>query len=158
RRPSKSCVASPAMAVSPLSGVPFVTTMCGLSIAGLATQLLLGRRVVWLPERVRQRRIPATRLRNGLARADWVVMRMERVMRRRMTWLTHGPVRVTLLSLCLVFGLIMPFMEIVPFAGSSVAALVLVISLALISRDGVMALLAGFGICALVTTAAVLLF
>ncbi|MEM7489600.1 MAG: exopolysaccharide biosynthesis protein [Pseudomonadota bacterium] len=144
------------IAVSPLSGIPFVTTACGLSIAVLAGQLLLNRRAIWLPGRLRRRSVQVGRLRAGLRRADSVAGRMEAVMRRRLVWVTGGPVRVVLLTVCLVFGLTMPVLEIVPFAGTTLAALVLVIALALIARDGAVALLAGAGVSALLVAGAVL--
>lgn len=148
-------MAAACVAVSPLSGVPFVTTACGLSIAVLSAQLLLNRRAAWMPYALRRRRIPFGRLRSGLARADRVAGAVEAVLQRRWVWLTGGPVRAGLLSICLVIGLIMPLMEVVPFAGTLLASVVLVVAMALIARDGLAALLAGATISAGLGTAAI---
>ncbi len=144
------------VAVSPLSGIPFVTAACGLSIALLSGQLLFNRRTVWLPAALRRRRIPHKRLRTGIKGADRVAGAVETALRRRWVWLTRGPMRTVLLSICLAFGLLMPFMEIVPFAGTTLASIVLIVTLALIARDGLAALMAGIGVCAVV--GAVILF
>ncbi|WP_208351099.1 exopolysaccharide biosynthesis protein [Pseudaestuariivita rosea] len=42
--PLSLLMAAACVAVSPFWGIPFVTTACGLSIAALSMQLLLGRR------------------------------------------------------------------------------------------------------------------
>jgi hypothetical protein len=136
------------VAVSPVSGIPFVTAVCGVSIAALAAQLLLRRRSVWLPRRLRGKSVDVDRLTSGLDRADRVAGFIENRMRRRWVALTGGPVRVALLVACVLLGLGMPFLEVIPFAGTTFAATVLLISLALISRDGLAALLGAGLICA----------
>lgn len=145
------------LAVSPLSGIPFVTTACGLSIAALSAQLLLGRRTVWLPAILRRRLVATTKLRRGLGGADRVAGAVETVLRRRLAWLTRGPVRVLLLFLCLCLGLAMPVLEVIPFAGTTLASVVLVIALALIARDGLAAMGAASLLCACLAGTAVLL-
>ena len=144
------------VAVSPLSGIPFVTATCGLAIAALSGQLLLNRRTVWLPASLRQRRVPVARLRTGMVGADRVAGAVEAALRRRWVWLTRGPVRAVLLSVCLAFGLMMPFMEVIPFAGSTLASVVLIVALALIARDGLVALTAGIAVCMLLVVLAIL--
>jgi hypothetical protein len=69
--------------VSPLLGIPLVTTVCGVSIAALALQLLLGRQTAWLPTRLRRRTVQIQRLNAGLVRADGVAGRIERLFSRR---------------------------------------------------------------------------
>jgi hypothetical protein len=137
------------LAVSPLSGIPFVTTACGLSIAALSAQLLSGRRTAWLPCLLRRHAVRIDRLHAGLGRADRVAGAVEAAFRRRWVWLTRGSVRVVLLCACIAFGLTMPFLEVVPFAGTTLASVVLVIALALIARDGLAALVAALAISAL---------
>jgi hypothetical protein len=141
------------VAVSPLSGIPLMTTACGLSIAALSAQLLLGRRRVWLPGGLRRRLIATARLRSGLGGADRMAGALEFVLRRRLPRLTRGPLRASLLGACLCIGLAMPFMEVVPFGGTTLASVVLVIALALVARDGLAALAAagllGAGVAAL---------
>lgn len=145
------------LAISPLSGIPFVTTVCGLSIAALSAQLLLGRRTVWLPGVLRRQLVATSKLRRGLFGADRVAGAVETVLRRRLAWFTRGPVRVALLTLCLFLGLAMPFMEVIPFGGTTLASIVLVIAFALIVRDGLAAMTAASVLCACLAGIAVLL-
>lgn len=51
----------PAFAVaSPLSGVPLFSSICGLLIALVSAQMLIGRDHVWLPGFLMRRHCPAT--------------------------------------------------------------------------------------------------
>ncbi|WP_227288100.1 exopolysaccharide biosynthesis protein [Boseongicola sp. H5] len=145
------------VAVSPLSGIPFVTTACGLSIAALSLQLLLGGRATWLPARVRRQVVHIQRLNAGLRRADGVAGVIETVFSRRWVWLTRGPARALLLCTCVALGVTMPFLEIVPFAGTTLAAVVLVIAMALIARDGLAALISGLLVCAIAGTTGIMI-
>jgi hypothetical protein len=128
--------------VSPLSGIPFVTTACGLSIAGLSAQLLLRRRTVWLPAGLRARVVRVDRLLAGLRRADRFAGVLEAALSRRLVWLTRGAVRTGLLMVCIAIGFKMPLMEIIPFGGTTRASVVLLIALSLVARDGLVALVA----------------
>ena len=64
------------------------------------------------------------------------------MLRLGLAWLTRGPIRASLLALCLCLGLAMPFMRVIPFAGTTVALIVFVSALTLIARDGLMAMIA----------------
>ncbi|MEM7645134.1 MAG: exopolysaccharide biosynthesis protein [Pseudomonadota bacterium] len=130
-------------AVSPLSGTPFVTTVCGLSVAALSAQLLLRRRTVWPPDPLQRHRVAMDRPWSGMRRADRVAGMPETVLRRRWVWITRGPAQAALPWICLGFGLAMPLLEVVPFAGTTLASAALLIALALIARDGLAAIIAG---------------
>lgn len=53
----------PAFAVvTPLSGVRLFSSLCGCLIALVASQVLLGRRHLWLPKALLQQRLPGKRL------------------------------------------------------------------------------------------------
>ncbi|MBO6603840.1 MAG: hypothetical protein JJ949_11460 [Roseicyclus sp.] len=51
----------------------------------------------------------------------------------------------------------MPFLEIVSFAGTTLAAVVLVIAMALIACDGLAALISGLLVCAIVGTTGIMI-
>ena len=142
--------------VTPLSGVPLLSSICGLSIALIAFAGLLGRRNVWLPGFLTRRRVDGKRLSEAV---DWLrrpVGWIERHTRRRLPALVNPPFDRLLMGLCLLCGLAMPVLELVPFTSSLMALAVVLMSLTLLVRDGLFAL-AGYGVIALLLTAAVLL-
>lgn len=128
------------LVVSPLSGIPLFSTACGLTIAFVAAQMLARRRHVWLPDILMRQQIDGHRAREIMARlrrvADW----LDGHSRRRLRVLTRYPVRRTVQILCLLCGLAMPLLEIVPFSSSILGAAVLLLATALLVGDGLFAL------------------
>ncbi len=133
------------LVVSPLSGIPFFSSLCGLTIALVAAQMLLGRRRLWVPEMIRRREIAGARLRDGAGRlrglADW----MDRHTHGRLAGLAGRGFHGVVLAACLVAGLSMPFLEIVPFSSSVLGLAVLLFCTGLLSGDGLF-VLAGFAV------------
>lgn len=134
--------------VSPLSGIPLLSSTLGLTIALIAAQMLVNRDHLWLPGFITRREIAGERLRANLRRlhraAEWI----DRHSRRRLSWLVTPPASVLPRMLCVVCGGLMPFLELVPFSSSILATAVVLFSVGFLARDGVFAL-AGMGLVAL---------
>lgn len=122
---------------------PGGTTIFGLPLCLLAPQLLVGARAPWLPVRVRTGSLAIADLRKGLPRVLPWVRRMESVSRPRLDWV-FAPVGQRLIGLvCTVLALILILP--IPLGNILPATAVVVLSLALVQRDGVLALL-GYGL------------
>jgi hypothetical protein len=127
--------------VSPLSGIPMLPTLCGLAIALIAAQLMIGRDDIWLPEWLLRRSMDSARLRKALSWLKRPARWIDRITAHRLDLLVQGPARPLLLTACALAGLAMPFLELLPFTSSILAGAVTLIGLGLLVRDGVMALL-----------------
>lgn len=129
-----------AVVVTPLSGIPGLSSLCGIAIALAAAQMLIGRKHIWLPQYILCRRIERARLLGALAWArrplDW----LDRVTRPRMEWLVHRPFVLVLELACFLCGAAMPFLELVPLTSSILGAAVLIFSVAMVARAGLFAL------------------
>lgn len=135
------------LVVSPLSGIPLFSTICGLTIALISSQLLIGRKVLWLPAVLTRREVSGERLRNGVGRVRGIAKWIDRHTRDRLQFLVTGRARWGVYLLCLLAGLAMPFMEVVPFSSSILGVAVLCFAAALLAIDG---LFVAFGLCFLV--------
>ena len=135
------------LVVSPLSGIPLFSTVCGLTIALIAGQMLWpGRDHLWLPERLMRRNVSGARARQAVARLGRLAHRLDGLARDRLRWLvTAGPGRRLLETCCLLAGLAMPVFELVPFTSSILGFAVLLMATALLTRDGLFAIL-GLGV------------
>ncbi len=125
---------------------PGGTTIFGAPLVLLAPQLMFGSRVPWLPASLRARTIATADLRNGLPRLLRLLERVEAVSRPRLLFL-FGPLgerAIGLVCTVLALVLILP----IPLGNILPAASVSVLSLALVQRDGVLALL-GYGLAGL---------
>lgn len=138
----------PAMLVfSPLSGIPGMSTVCGLSIALIAVQWPLGRRHVWLPGWIKRRQLKRDRLSRAIDASSKPLAFLDRITRHRLRWLVFPPVSIVNEAVCLLCGLMMPFLELVPLSSSILGLAVTLMAVSSITRDGVLAAL-GYGVIA----------
>ncbi|WP_247904420.1 exopolysaccharide biosynthesis protein [Rhodovulum sulfidophilum] len=133
---------APALAVvSPLSGIPGFSSLCGIGIALIAGQMLVRRRHLWAPDWLMRREIRADRARTAIAwlrrPAGW----LEWAARPRLKFLVTPPLVAVLQLLCILAGLAMPFLELVPFSSSLLGMAVVTLSVAMLARDGLLALI-----------------
>ncbi|WP_405402003.1 exopolysaccharide biosynthesis protein [Paracoccus sp. Ld10] len=132
----------PALAVaSPLSGVPLFSSICGLLIALVSAQMLMGRDHVWLPGFLMRRQVSGDRLRKAL---DWMekpARFLDWVSHERLTPLVRRPMRWIVQAICLCCGLVMPLLEFIPFTSSLMGVVVSLLAFGLLARDGVFVLL-----------------
>lgn len=132
----------PALAVvSPLSGVPLFSSICGILIALISAQMLIGRHHVWLPGFLMRRQVSGSRLKTAL---DWMerpARLLDRVTDERLTPLVRRPMRWIVQGVCLCCGLAMPFLELVPFTSSLMGIVVSLLAFGLLARDGIFVVL-----------------
>lgn len=131
--------------VSPISGIPGLSTLSALVILLVMGQALLQREKLWLPGFLCNRRVRSDRLHkavNWLRKpAAWV----DRNTHARFHILTSGPLRWLTLGLCMLVPMIWPFFELVPFTATIGASAVALMSFGLLTRDGLY-VLAGYGV------------
>jgi hypothetical protein len=133
----------PAVAVAtPLSGIPMFSALMGTVIALVAGQMLLRRRYLWLPEWVTRRKVSAARVGAAFTKLRPVMEWIEARTKERFTALVHAPFNLLTQGLCFVSGAMMPLLEFVPFSSSVVGLGVVMLTLGMLTRDGLLAVLA----------------
>lgn len=128
--------------VTPLSGLPGMPTLMGLVMFLTLGQILLGRRHFWLPGWVVKRHVPRQRLVQGLELLRPGARRVDRLIRPRLTPLVKGPGLYVMALACMVISVVMPATELVPFSASIAGLALMMFGLAMISKDGLLALFA----------------
>lgn len=133
---------------------PGVSSIFGLGIALFAVQLMIGRVRPWMPGWLARRGIARTAFAKGLRRVAPLLVRVERVSRPRLAWMT-GPAAERLLGgfiLVLALFVCVPL----PMTNAMPAFAVTVIAIALIQQDGLMSLIGvGLGLAAIVAMIAI---
>ncbi|WP_099867002.1 exopolysaccharide biosynthesis protein [Pararhizobium haloflavum] len=127
--------------VSPLSGIPGLSSIGGLIIALIAAQMVFGRSHVWLPHWIMRRTIGRGRFNRALDALSRPVALIDRLTKPRLTFLVRHPISILPELLCVACGLAMPFLELVPFSSSLLAATVTLIAMGLVAKDGVLIIL-----------------
>jgi len=118
---------------------PGSTTLLGAPLVLLAPQLVIGARAPWLPRRLRERTIATADLKRVLPGMLIWLERMEAVSRPRLAFLFGGVGERMIGAVCTVLALVLILP--IPFGNMVPAAAVSVLSLALVQRDGALALL-----------------
>ena len=129
------------LVVSPLSGIPLFSSICGLTIALVAVQMLFARDHIWLPGFVTDRTVKGERLHGAMAKLERLAKGIDRISRRRWQALVVPPGNRLAQVMCLLAGLMMPFLELVPFSSSILGLCVLCCAAGLLARDGLFVLL-----------------
>ncbi|KGB83284.1 hypothetical protein JT55_02950 [Rhodovulum sp. NI22] len=142
--------------VSPVSSIPGMPTFGAIIIALVTVQMLLGRKHLWLPEKLAERSITADRLEravNWLRKpAAWI----DRHVHQRLCYLTFRPLSHFALLTCLAVTMVMPLMEFVPALATVAAFAITLFAIGLMTRDGVF-VIGGYGFTGLGVLAATLI-
>ncbi|MGM0774556.1 exopolysaccharide biosynthesis protein [Marinobacter sp.] len=128
--------------VTPLSGMPGMPTLMGLLTLLTLGQVLIGRKHFWLPDWLVQRQVPRQKLVQGLELLRPPARRIDRLIRPRLTLLVKGFGLYVMAMACMVIAVVMPATEIVPFSASIAGLALMTFGLAMISKDGLLALFA----------------
>lgn len=118
---------------------PGSSTILSLPILLLAPQVALGADAPWLPRRMVDRPLKRDDLRGLFRKLSPVVKRMELITRPRMVWIFNplGERMIGAVCTLLALVLILP----IPLGNLAPGATVAVLALALLQRDGLLALL-----------------
>lgn len=128
--------------LAPLVGdIPTVPTMMAVVVLLVAVQLVLRREHFWLPKWLLRRSVERRKVRKAVdllrRPARWV----DRVLRPRLTGLTGEVGSMAVALTCILIALAMPPMELIPFSANGAGLALLGFGLALVTRDGLLALL-----------------
>jgi hypothetical protein len=121
------------------TGIPLLSTVTGVPMLLIAVQGLLGRPAPTLPARLTDHPLPRGKLQDFLERARGPIGRLENVVHPRREWWLQGAARRLLqfawIGCIFVLALPIPFDNLLP------AWAILFFCLALLERDGLMAML-----------------
>lgn len=132
------------IALLPTGAIPTVPTIMGVVIFLIAAQIIFsGGGHVWLPGRIQRLSVGKGRLEKAVKAARPWAKRMDAVIRPRLSILAKGPAVYVVALLSMLMAMLMPPLELVPFAVFMPATVLVVMSLGLTVGDGVW-VLAGF--------------
>jgi hypothetical protein len=143
--------------VSPLSGVPGFTTLCGLIIAAVSLQQMIHRSSLWLPRWIRSARLRTERVRVAYRWFRVPARWLDRVTRRRLHGLVTEPLVILPQLVCLLCGVVMPFLELIPFTSSALGAVITALAVGMFVGDGLLVLIGMLTATALATGVATLI-
>lgn len=132
----------PAFTVAtPLSGIPGLSSLCGIVIALVSAQMIARRSHAWFPKWLLDRKIRGRRVQQAFGKLRSLAVWIDGHTRARMTAFMHRPLIFVPQAICFLSGAAMPFLELVPFSSTILGTGVLFLAIAMLTRDGMLALL-----------------
>lgn len=129
--------------IAPLIGdIPGVPTVMGITVLLTLGQLLCQRRAIWLPSWISQRTVSREKLLQGLNWLQKPARFLDRWTGPRLVFLVDGPGLYTMVLICMAVAMVMPLMEVVPFSATGGGAALMAFGLAIVARDGLLAIVA----------------
>lgn len=122
--------------LTPVSTVPGVPSVVGIMTILVASQMLIGAKSVWLPRAIVRRTVRREKIERLVAWLRPVARWTDRFIRPRLTALTRKPFSLVVALSCVLLGLSMLPLEVVPFTSGIPAFPVALLGLALTTRDG----------------------
>ncbi len=125
-----------------IGDIPGVPTLMAIIVLLIAVQLLVGRRRLWLPRWLLDRSVARGKVDTALSWMQRPARFVDRLLRPRLSVFVNGPGVYAIALVCIVIAAATPPMEFVPFSANGAGIALTAFGLALIARDGLMALLA----------------
>jgi hypothetical protein len=116
--------------------------LMGIFVLFVTGQMLFRHRHFWLPRRLLKISIKQDTFCRFLDRLKPAARFADRLLRQRLTPLVRGAGAYAIAIACMAIAMVMPAMELVPFSAYSAAFVLSLFGLALIGRDGLLALIA----------------
>lgn len=129
--------------IAPIIGdIPGVPTVMGIFVLLIGGQLLFQYDHFWLPQWLLEQSVHKDNIKKGLKWSRSPARFLDRWLRPRITIFIHGAAIYTIAVVCITIAAMMPIMEVIPFSATIAGIALTAFGLALITRDGLMALLA----------------
>lgn len=129
--------------LAPLIGdIPGVPTIIGTFVLLMAVQLLLRQEHIWLPQWLLRRSVNGEKAEKAVRWMQRPARFLDGLLRPRLRIFVEGAAVHAIAGTAALIAALMPLMELVPFSANLAGAALTALGLSLISRDGLLALVA----------------
>lgn len=128
--------------ISPVGVIPGVPSFLALCIALVAVQLLVGRDHIWVPDWIADRSVGSKKLSKATDKLEGPADKLDGVAKERLEGLTNGPALQIAAGVIILLCLMVPPLEVLPWASAGPMVAISIISVAIMVRDGLAMLLA----------------
>ena len=127
--------------ISPASAILGLSSFCGMIIALIAFQMVIGREKLWLPGFVLRRTVSNSRLDTAIGWLSAPARFIDSLTRKRLGMLVEPPADRLWAGLCMVLALVIPVFELVPMSATIIASAIALFGLAMLAKDGLFVIL-----------------
>ncbi len=128
-------------AVPPVGSIPGMPTTMGVLILLVAVQMLFGRTELWMPDWLEDKSVAREKVEGVRDKMRGIFKAIDRVVGPRLTWAINDIDQKLVAIICCILALMMPPLELLPFAVIIPASCVIMFGLAFVARDGLLMIL-----------------
>lgn len=125
------------IALLPTGAIPGVPTLCGITLFFICLQVAIGKSSPWLPTLIKNKEVSIHKLDSAVEKAKPYAQKAEKLLKPRLTFLSHTPSKNIIAAYCAIASLCMIPLEVLPFAVALPAFALCVTALGVTNRDGV---------------------
>lgn len=131
------------IAISPIGMIPGMSVVTGTLVLLIASQMLLSSSRPWIPKRLQSFEFSRNKLKDGVSKMQPWVLWFEKVVKKRLQFLTTGAAIYPLALACVVLAITFYPLAFVPLGVLIPGFAVTLLALGLTAKDGVL-VLAGY--------------
>lgn len=128
------------MAAPVIGDIPGVPVLMGLLVLLASVQFLLNREHVWIPKWLERRQVSSSKVQKTLSWLRKPSRWIDRVSKTRLTTFVDHAGAVLSALICIVIAMATPVMEVVPMSANVAGIAIIAFGIALLARDGVIAI------------------
>lgn len=132
------------LATAPTGAIPGVSILTGVILASLSLQLLFFQKHPWLPARLLQFKFPRKKLVSTVEYLRPFTKKTDQYIKPRLDFLVQPPLLQVAAVLCFIHALLMFPLALLPFAVMLPGLSIVIISLGITSRDGLLMMIGMF--------------
>ena len=126
------------IALMPTGAIPGVPTITGCLIILIAGQLLFGKKSPWIPSFVADLSVDRDKFDDAKEKASPYTKTFDKCVKPRIDILTGTVAKRIVAAICIALGLLMPPLEVIPFAAAIPASAIVFLGLGLSGEDGLL--------------------
>lgn len=126
--------------ISPIGAIPGVPIVLSTVIILVAVQVVFGTTSIWLPSFLKERSIPQDKVETVVDTLTPYAQKADRYLGQRLSALTGRTMSRVVAALCILLALLVYPATLIPFAAAAPGGAILLLSLGLLARDGILML------------------
>lgn len=127
--------------ISPITAIFGVATVCGLMIALISAQWIIGRERLWLPDIILRQTVSSRKRDRVVKWFAGPARIVDGATGKRLALLVDPPLTRLWALLCFVLAITIPAFELIPLSATIIACAIALFALAMIARDGLLAII-----------------
>ena len=124
--------------ILPTGAIPLISAICGLIMAFICAQVVIGREQPWIPARLEEFSIPKDQLEAGIERLKPYTRKIDRLVHARWRILINPVSKRLIAAFCFILCLGMVAIGFIPMLPAALALPIFCFGLAFIAKDGVL--------------------